>query len=196
MCLLAVFLVTIPPTGLPMPVTFLEVLIWVWSAGQLYNEVTTLFQDFHGDLLLYTETKTNKCDVGRKTLQLALPFSCGLTSSMCERFSVQCMRVSSQVMICTLFAVSLTARVVGGTSEALFPRKLMCAMLSLNFLCCAVRFLLMMQIFETTGVMLIITIRIIECDIGTCPKRAGTSLCACLYTRNIHKRQVHFQSLD
>ena len=27
-------------------------------------------------------------------------------------------------------------------------------------------------------------------------KRAGTSLCTCLYTQNIHKRQVHFQSLD
>ena len=32
--------------------------------------------------------------------------------------------------------------------------------------------------------------------IGYCRKRAGTSLCACLYTRNIRKRQVHFQSLD
>ena len=27
-------------------------------------------------------------------------------------------------------------------------------------------------------------------------KRAGTSLCTCLYTQNIHKRQVHFQSLN
>ena len=26
--------------------------------------------------------------------------------------------------------------------------------------------------------------------------RAGTSLRTCLYTQNIHKRQVHFQSLD
>ena len=26
-------------------------------------------------------------------------------------------------------------------------------------------------------------------------KRAGTSPCTCLYTQNIHKRQVHFQSL-
>ena len=26
--------------------------------------------------------------------------------------------------------------------------------------------------------------------------RAGTSLCTCLYTRNLRKRQVHFQSLD
>ena len=33
---------------------------------------------------------------------------------------------------------------------------------------------------------------------GTCAhhKRAGTSLCTCLYTQNIHKRQVHSQSLD
>ena len=28
------------------------------------------------------------------------------------------------------------------------------------------------------------------------PKRTGSSLCTCLYTRKIHKRQVHFQSLD
>ena len=27
-------------------------------------------------------------------------------------------------------------------------------------------------------------------------RRAGTSLCTCLHTHNIHKRQVHFQSLD
>ena len=27
--------------------------------------------------------------------------------------------------------------------------------------------------------------------IGRCAQKAGTSLCTCLYTRNIHKRQVH-----
>ena len=30
----------------------------------------------------------------------------------------------------------------------------------------------------------------------TMSRGAGTSLCICLYTQNIHKRQVHFQSLD
>ena len=35
-----------------------------------------------------------------------------------------------------------------------------------------------------------------ECRNGGLSKRAGTSLCTFLYTQNIHKRQVHFQSLD
>ena len=34
-----------------------------------------------------------------------------------------------------------------------------------------------------------------ECGHADSTKRAGTSLCTCLCTQNIHKGQVHFQSL-
>ena len=34
------------------------------------------------------------------------------------------------------------------------------------------------------------------CEPSSFHKRADTSLCTCLYIQNIHKRRVHFQSLD